>query len=130
MAPGDQSARLIRERDRRQLRVMGVTLLLSAALVGIVLGIVGLRESRVRLSYRLDRLRTSQAELEEANRQLRVELATLKALSRIEAKARIELGMVPPSGDQVRQAREYVAGVPGTAPLNTAWEERLGAAGP
>ena len=70
--------------------------------VVLVLGVVGLRVQQVRLSYRLDALRQGRAELEETNRRLRVEMATLKSLSRIEGKARGELGMVAPGRDQVR----------------------------
>lgn len=138
MAPGDQSARLIRERDRRRTRAMGVTLLVSACLVAGVLGIVALKVNQVRLSYRLDQLRLVRSELEEGNRQLRVEHATLRALARIESKARGELGMLSPSRDQVRLAREYVPGwAPdgvgvgrGSASLQTAWEEQPAPPGP
>ncbi|MBI2554457.1 MAG: cell division protein FtsL [Candidatus Rokubacteria bacterium] len=108
MAPGDQSARVIREWDRGLFRAMGATLLISACLVGGVLGIVGPKVNQVKLSYQLEQLRGVRGQLEEVNRQLRVELATLRALSRIESKARGELGMLPPSRNQVRMAREYV----------------------
>ncbi|MBI3030688.1 MAG: cell division protein FtsL [Candidatus Rokubacteria bacterium] len=131
MAPGDQSARVIRERDRGLLRAMGVTLLISACLVGGVLGLVGLRVNQVELSYRLEQLRQTRGQLEEVNRQLRVELATLRALARIESKARGELGMLSPSGSQVRMAREYVPGrAPDAASLRTAWEEPPAPPGP
>lgn len=131
MAPGDQSARVIRERDRGLLRAMGATLLISACLVGGVLGIVGLRVNQVKLSYRLEQLRQTRGQLEEVSRQLRVELATLRALARIESKARGELGMRSPSRSQVRMAREYVPGrAPAAASLRTAWEEPLAPPGP
>ncbi len=125
MAPGDQSARLIRERDGRLTRMMGAALLISACLVGLVLGIVGIKVNQIRLSYRLDQLRLVRGELREVNRQLRVELATLRTPARIESKARGELGMRAPSRNQVRLAREYVPGTTGTASLRTAWEEPL-----
>jgi cell division protein FtsL len=86
--------------------------------VVLVLGVVGLRVQQVRLSYRLDALRQGRAELEETNRRLRVEMATLKSLSRIEGKARGELGMVAPGRDQVRLAREFVQGGGGAAALD------------
>ena len=114
---------MIRERDRGLLRAMGATLLISACLVGGVLGIVGLRVNQVKLSYRLEQLRQTRGQIEEVNRQLRVELATLRDLARIESKARGELGMLSPSRNQVRMAREYVPGSGGTASLRTAWEE-------
>lgn len=126
MTPGDQSLRLVRERDGRRLRLMGASLLVSACLVGFVLGIVGIKVNQVRLSYRLDQLRLVRSELHEVNRQLRVELATLRTPARIESKARAELGMLAPARNQVRLAREYVpATTSGSASLRTAWEEPL-----
>src|SRR4030095_6685398 len=58
--------------------------------------------------------------LEETLNRLRVELATLKSLARIEGKARTELGMVLPAHDQVRLAPEFVpvgTGLTSRAPL-------------
>jgi cell division protein FtsL len=94
---------------------MAIALAGAGLAVLVVLGVVGLRVQQVRLSYRLDALRQARAELEETNRRLRVEMATLKSLSRIEGKARAELGMVAPAKDQVRLAREFVTGGGGTA---------------
>ena len=45
-------------------------------------------------------------------------MATLKSLSRIEGKARNELGMVAPARDQVRIAREFVPAGRGAAALD------------
>ena len=115
-------ARFHRESDRRRLRAMAKALLGASVLVGLGLGIVGLRVQQVHLSYRLDGLRTVRAGIEETRSRLGVELATLSSLARIEGKARAELGMVLPASDQVRLAREFVpgggglhAGVPLTA---------------
>jgi len=83
-------------------------LLGAGLLVVLVLGLVALRVQQLRLSYRLDGLRAIRAELEENRARLRVELATLTSLARIENKARTELGMVRPANDQVRLAREFV----------------------
>ena len=132
MPPPEQTFRVVRERDRRRLRTMALVLGLSACLVGSALGVVWLKVQQVRLAYRLDALRTVKIELEDLNRQLRIELATLRSLARIEEKARAELGMVPPVPGQVRMAREFVAGgAPdaegvgrGAASLRTAWEAR------
>ena len=109
-AQEQQAARFHRERDRRRLLAMARTLASAGILVALVLGVVGLRVQQVRLSYRLDGLRTLKAELEESRSRLSVELATLRSLARIEGKARTELGMVPPTADQVRLAREFVLG--------------------
>jgi len=104
--------------DRRRLRSMAVALAGAGLAVLLVLGVVGLRVQQVRLSYRLDALRQARAEMEETNRRLRVEMATLKSLSRIEGKARAELGMVAPGKDQVRLAREFVTAGGGAAALD------------
>ena len=94
---------------------MAVSLACAGFVVALVLGLVGLRVQQVRLSYRLDGLRAARVELEENKNRLRVELATLKSLARIEGVARGELGMVVPGRDQVRLAREFVPGGTGLA---------------
>jgi cell division protein FtsL len=103
---------------------MGLALALVVFPVGGVLGFVGVKVQQVRASYRLDDLRALRMDVEKLNRQLKVELATLTALSRVETKARTELGLAPPALGQVRLAREYVGGR-GSASNRTAWEERL-----
>jgi len=82
----------------------------AGALVALVLGLVGLRMQQVRLSYRLDALRSVKAQAEEMNRRLRVEKASLQSLARIEVEARTRFGMVAPTQQQVQLAREFVAG--------------------
>lgn len=126
-AQEQEVARFHWESDRRRLRTMVGGLLCAGVLVGLVLGVVGLRLQQVRLSYRLDGLRAVKAELEEAKSRLRVELATLRSLARIESKARTDLGMVPPARDQVRLAREFVGGPasgPGALERRAAMVER------
>ena len=113
-----EAVRRHRVSDRRRLRSMFTAVMGAGLAVVLVLGVVGLRVQQVRLSYRLDALRGGRAEAEELNRRLRVEMATLKSLSRIEGKARTELGMVAPARDQVRIAREFVPGGRGAAALD------------
>jgi cell division protein FtsL len=108
-------ARFHRETDGRLRRAMGVAVLCAAVGVAAVLGVVGLKVEQLGLGYRLDALRTARVQAEETNRRLRVELASLRSLARIEDQARTELGMVPPAGGQVLLAREYVAGSTGLA---------------
>jgi cell division protein FtsL len=116
-------ARFHRESDRRRLRAMATALFGAGLLVALVLGVVGLRVQQVRLSYRLEGLRSVKSQVEETRSRLRVELYTLESLARIEGKARTELGMVPPARNQVQLAREFVAGGDGVsakAPITAA----------
>ena len=97
---------LHREMDPRVPR--SVMLALSGALVIVVctLAVVGLRMQSVHLGYRLDTVRAQRAEL-----------ATQRSPARIESRAR-ELGLVTPARDQVRLAREFIAGDSGVAAAN------------
>jgi cell division protein FtsL len=112
-----EAVRRHRPTDRRRLRSMATAVAGAGLAVALVLGVVGLRVQQVRMSYRLDALRQHRGEVEETNRRLRVEMATLRSLSRIEGKARTELGMVAPGRDQVRLAREFLQGGAGAAAL-------------
>jgi cell division protein FtsL len=121
------AARFHRETDRTLRRTMLVAAMGAALAVGGVLGVVALRVHQVRLSYQIDGLRSTRAALEERTRLLRVEMATLRSLARIEGRARTELGMVAPAANQVLLAREFVAGggnAVGAAPPRTAAAER------
>jgi cell division protein FtsL len=119
-----QMAQFHRESDRRRLRAMLAGVGAAGVAVAIVLGLVGLRMQQVRLSYRIDILRTVKADVEEMNRRLRVEKASLQSLARIELEARTRLGMIAPAGHQVQLAREFTGG--GTA--SAALGERTAAA--
>jgi cell division protein FtsL len=114
-----KSQTLHREPDPRSRRSMAAAIGLSALLVAATLGFVALRVEQVRLSYRLDTLRGSRQGLEELNRALRVEVASLRSPARVEARARA-LGLTAPAREQVRLAREFVAGGGGTVSLRLA----------
>jgi cell division protein FtsL len=117
----DQATSIVRERDRRRLRAMARILCLGCILVVAVLSYVWLHVQRVRVSYELEALRSARGRLEEQNRKLQLELASLRAFSRVDSAAR-RLGLTQPRPDQVRLAREYVApeGEGTTASLLTA----------
>ncbi len=115
-----RAARFLRERDRRRLRAMAAWVGWTALAVTLVLGVVGLKVQQVRLSYRLDALRTAVTQQEDQRMRLRIELATLSSLARIEDKARRELGMVPPGPGQLQVAREFVTGSEGLAAVGPA----------
>jgi cell division protein FtsL len=95
-------------------RSLAAALAVSAVLVGAALGVVGLRVQQVHLAYQLDALRAERARAEALIRQLEVEVATLGAPGRVEQRAR-QLGLTVPAREQVRLAREYVAGSTGMA---------------
>jgi len=115
LVEGQGIARFHRESDHRRLRAMAGGLLGAALLVVLVVGVVELRIQQVRLSYRLDGLRANVTQLQEARGQLQVEFDSLQSLARIEGKARSELGMAPPTRDQIQLAREFMPGRGGTA---------------
>ena len=106
--------RLHQEQDPRARRAFIAVLLVSAALVGGALGVVGLRVQQVHLAYQLDRLRGERQQIETSIRQLEVEVAALQSPSRVEQRAR-QLGLVAPDRRQVRLAREYVPAGTGLA---------------
>jgi cell division protein FtsL len=106
--------RLRREHDPRLRRSLTLTLAGALVLVLSGLGVVGLRVQQVHLAYQLDGLRAERARLEVQLRQLEVQVATLRSPGRIETRAR-QLGLVTPSRDQVRMAREFVGGTTGLA---------------
>lgn len=99
-------------------------LLVSAALVGAGLGVVGLRVQQVHLAYELDRLQRERTHVETAIRQLEVEVATLRAPARVEQRAR-QLGLTTPTREQVLLAREFV---PAGTGLAAAHRSRVAAA--
>ena len=106
--------RLHREHDPRVRRILVAALACAAVLVGGALTVVEMRVQQIQLAYRLDEVRARHARVEANVRQLEIEVATLRSPGRVEARAR-KLGLVAPGRDQVRLAREYVAGGTGLA---------------
>ncbi len=98
-----------------------MTLALTGALLLVVcaLTVVGFRVQSIHLGYRMDGLRADRTELTALVRQLEVELATLRSPGRVESRAR-QLGLTAPARQQVRLAREYVAGGSGVAAAHQA----------
>ena len=73
----------------------------ALALIGVVLVHVWLRLQVVQMGYALSTISKLQGRLEQENRELRVELATLTSPERLEALARSRLGLVTPDKGQV-----------------------------
>jgi cell division protein FtsL len=84
----------------RRRRHLGVGLLVVAFL-GVVLLHVWLRLQVVQMGYVLSTASKLQSRLEQENRELMVELATLTTRDRLDLMARRRLGLMPPQKGQV-----------------------------
>ncbi len=106
VSPRNQMPRAIRRaqgsvnRKQRRRHNLGAALL-GFALVGVVLSHVWLRLQVVRMGYVLSTTSKLQNQLEQEQRELKVELATLTSPDRLEAMARKRLGLVAPEKGQV-----------------------------
>jgi cell division protein FtsL len=83
---------------RRRFFVVGLAAL---ALIGVVLIHVWLRLQVVQMGYVLSTINKLQGRLEQENRELKLELATLTSPERLEALARNRLRLVAPEKGQV-----------------------------
>jgi cell division protein FtsL len=93
-----EAARIDHAARRRRFVIVGLAAL---ALIGVVLIHVWLRLQVVQMGYVLSTLSKLQGRLEQENRELTVEVATLTSPERLEALARNRLGLVPPEKGQV-----------------------------
>jgi cell division protein FtsL len=92
---------LVRERDRRRQRELAVVLLAVLCLGGGLLVYTWTHLEVLRAGYRIDALERQLADLNQTERQLRLEASYLASPSQIEQRATKELGMRPPELDQV-----------------------------
>ncbi|MBI2359431.1 MAG: cell division protein FtsL [Deltaproteobacteria bacterium] len=76
-------------------------LVLGLCLVGLALLHVWLRLQVIHLGYVLSTTSKVQSQLEQENRELKLELATLTSADRLEEKARARLGLRQPENGQV-----------------------------
>ena len=94
----EQAHRASRRQRWPQVLIFAVAAL---CLVGVTLLHVWLRLQVVHMGYLLSTTSKLQNQLEQENRELKVELATLTSPDRLEAMARKRLGLVPPEKGQV-----------------------------
>jgi hypothetical protein len=87
---------VIREADRRERREFQRIMLLACLAVGLLLFSAWQHFETVRYGYSIEALRKSRAKEEAFNRQLRLNLETLRAPQMIEERARA-LGLTAPS---------------------------------
>ena len=105
-ASGRQTANDKRARSPRVDRAGGhqrfvVVAFLSLALIGTVLVHVWLRLQVVHMGYVLSSASKLQSRLEQENRELKIELATMTSPDRLESLARRRLGLKPPEKGQI-----------------------------
>jgi cell division protein FtsL len=74
---------------------------LALALIGTVLVHVWLRLQVVHMGYVLSSASKLQSRLEQENRELKIELATMTSPDRLESLARRRLGLKPPEKGQI-----------------------------
>lgn len=86
---------------RRRPRHVMLIAFLSLGVVGVALLHVWLRLQVVHMGYVLSTTSKLQNQLEQENRELKVELATLTSPDRLEAMSRRRLGLRPPEKGQV-----------------------------
>jgi cell division protein FtsL len=99
--PGAKRERVPRHEHNRNRRHFVCVAGLALVLVGVVLVHVWLRLQVVKTGYVLATATKLQARLEQENRELQIELATLTSPDRLESLARRRLGLVPPEKGQV-----------------------------
>ena len=87
-------------RPKRRWNFLAVSSLFLAV-VSLALFYVWLRLQVVHMGYLLSATSKLRAQLEQENRELRVELASMTSPDRLEAMARRRLGLVPPEKGQV-----------------------------
>jgi cell division protein FtsL len=90
-----------RSGSQKRYQLFFLTLLLGLCLVGLALVQVWLRLQVVQLGYVLSTASKLRSQLEQENRELRLELATLTSPARLEAVARTRLGLVEPDKGQL-----------------------------
>jgi cell division protein FtsL len=99
--PGAKRERVPRHEHKRNRRHFVCVAGLALVLIGVVLVHVWLRLQVVKTGYVLATATKLQARLEQENRELQIELATLTSPDRLESLARRRLGLVPPEKGQV-----------------------------
>ena len=99
--PGAKRERVPRHEHKRNRRHFVCVAGLALVLIGVVLVHVWLRLQVVKTGYVLATATKLQARLEQENRELQIELATLTSPDRLGSLARRRLGLMPPEKGQV-----------------------------
>ncbi len=95
------NAYLVRERDRKRFRELGLVLVAVGALGVCLLSYTWIHLEVLSTGYKIDKLETQLRELTRTERQLSLEAAYLASPQMIEERARRDLGLEPPALDRV-----------------------------
>lgn len=95
------NAYLVRERDRRRMRELGLVLLVVLPLAAALLAYTWIRLEILRTGYRIDTMERQLESLLQVERRLRLDAAELSRPQLIEERARRELGMISPDLEQM-----------------------------
>ena len=95
------NAYLVRQRDRRRLRELAWVVVAVLPLAVALLGYTWLQLETLRVGYRVETLEQRAHKLAQIERQLRLEAAHLAHPERLAKRATEELGLRPPTVEQV-----------------------------
>jgi cell division protein FtsL len=107
---------LVRERDPRWSRWVWLLVLGAVAVAAPIAAYLVEKMQYVEVRYEIEAQRGRRERLQEVERRLRIERATLEALPRVEGRALDELGLVHPTPRQVVVIRSSVPGRGNAAP--------------
>jgi len=108
------NSRLVKVADPREHRAQTRLVLMSLVLFMALLGAACIRFATVRAGYRIEELKGQREQLLEANRQFRLEEASLRRPERIDAIARRQLGFSFPAPGQVVRLEQPSTELAGT----------------
>jgi len=95
------NSRLVRRRKGGFAKVCGRQLAIAGVVAAALLAYTWQRYECLQLSYQYEQVKQSESQAAELNRELRVELATLRSPARIDLLARDRLGMTVPQPAQI-----------------------------
>jgi cell division protein FtsL len=104
------NSRLKRRHTNGFLRACGRQLVLAGVVAAVVMGYAWQRYEAVQLSYRYEQLDQKKSQAAELNRELKLELATLRSPARIDVLAQDQLGMMVPQPTQIIPAQARAVG--------------------
>jgi cell division protein FtsL len=95
------NSRLVRRRQGGFLRTCGRHLMIAGVVAAVLLAYTWQRYKCLQFSYQYEQVKQTETQAAELNRELRVELATLRSPARIDLLARNKLGMTVPQPAQI-----------------------------